>query len=78
MPYLSWVLKAAEGILAYLKTFPKGSIIVNTTYQTHFTYPIEDHPNWKDFYPGSEKEIPNDLPKWNCLCGCRPWNWHSN
>jgi hypothetical protein len=24
-------------------------------------YPVEDHPNWKDFYPDAEKEIPNDL-----------------
>jgi hypothetical protein len=40
-------LKAVKRILAYLKTC--------------FVYPGEDHPIWKDFYPDSEEEIPNDL-----------------
>ena len=55
-------LKAVKRILSYLKTFPKGRIIVDTTYPDHSIYPIEDHPNWKDFYPDAEEEIPNDLP----------------
>jgi hypothetical protein len=49
-------------ILAYLKTFPKGRIIVDTRYPNHSIYIIEDHPKWKDFYPDAEEEIPNDLP----------------
>jgi hypothetical protein len=36
---------------------------VNTTYPKHSIFLIEDHPNWKDLYPDSEEEIPNDLPK---------------
>ena len=55
-------LKAVKRILAYLKTFPKGRIIVDTTYPDHSIYPIEDHPNWKDFYRDAEEEISNDLP----------------
>ncbi len=55
-------LKAVKRILAYLKTFPKGRVIVDTTYPDHSIYPVEDHPNWKDFYPDAEEEIPNDLP----------------
>jgi hypothetical protein len=55
-------LKAVKRILAYLKTFPKGRLIVDTTYPDHSIYPVEDHPNWKDFYPDAEEEIPNDLP----------------
>jgi hypothetical protein len=47
-------LKDAKRILAYLKTFPKGRIIVDTTYPNNFTYHIEDNPNWKDFYPDTE------------------------
>jgi hypothetical protein len=55
-------LKAVKRILAYLKTFSKGRLIVDTTYPDHSIYPVEDHPNWKDFYPDAEEEIPNDLP----------------
>jgi hypothetical protein len=56
-------LKAAKRILAYLKTFPKGRIIVDTTYTNHSSYRIEDHPNWKGFYLDDKEEITNDLPK---------------
>jgi hypothetical protein len=56
-------LKVAKRILAHLKIFLKGRIIVDKAYPNHFTYPSEDHPNWKDFYPDAEEEIPNDLPK---------------
>jgi hypothetical protein len=55
-------MKAVKRILAYLKTFPKGRVIVDTTYPDHSIYPVEDHPTWKDFYPDAEEEIPNDLP----------------
>jgi hypothetical protein len=43
-------LKVTKGILAYLNTFPKGSIMVYTKSPIYYTYPIEDHPNWKDFF----------------------------
>jgi hypothetical protein len=55
-------LKAVKMILAYIKTFPKGGVIVDTTYPDHSIYPAEDHPNWRDFYPDAGEEIPNDLP----------------
>jgi hypothetical protein len=55
-------LKAVKRILAYLKTFLKGRLIVDTLYPDHSVYPVEDHPNWKDFYPDAEEEIPSDLP----------------
>jgi hypothetical protein len=28
----------------------------------HSIYPINYHPNWKDFYPEADEEVPNDLP----------------
>ena len=28
----------------------------------HSIYPIQYHPNWKDFYPEIGEEFPNDLP----------------
>jgi hypothetical protein len=44
-------LKAAKRILAYLKAFPMGWIIVDTTYPKNSNFPVEDHPNRKDFCP---------------------------
>jgi hypothetical protein len=38
-------LKAVKRILAYLKTFPEGRHIVDTTYPEYSIYPVEDHPN---------------------------------
>jgi hypothetical protein len=55
-------MKTVKRILAYLKTFPNGRVIVDTTYPGHSIYPAEDHPNWRDFYLDAEKEISYDLP----------------
>jgi hypothetical protein len=55
-------LKDVERILAYLKTFPKGNVIVNTRYPDHSIYPIEDYLNWIELYPDAEEDIPKDLP----------------
>ena len=55
-------LKAAKRILGYLKTFPKGRLLVDTSYPDHSQYPVEDHPNWSDFYPDAEEELPPDMP----------------
>jgi hypothetical protein len=57
-------MKAVKRILAYLKRFPKGRIIVNTTYPDHSIYTVEDLPNWRDFYPNVEEEIPNTPVTW--------------
>jgi hypothetical protein len=56
-------LKAAKRILAYLKTLLNVRFIVDPTYTNHSIYPTEDYPNFKEFYPDSEKEIRNQLPK---------------
>jgi hypothetical protein len=55
-------LKAVKRILSYLKTFPKGRIIIDTSYPDHYVYPVEDHSNWMQFYPDAGEEIPKDLP----------------
>jgi hypothetical protein len=51
-------MKAVKRILAYRKNLPKGRVIVDTTYPDHSIYNVEDHPNWRDFYPDAEEEIP--------------------
>jgi hypothetical protein len=38
-------LKAVKRILSYLKTFPKGRVIIDTSYSDHSVYPVEDHLN---------------------------------
>jgi hypothetical protein len=55
-------LKAVKRILSYLKTFPKGRVIIDTSYHDHSVYPVEDHSNWMEFYPDASGEIPKDPP----------------
>jgi hypothetical protein len=55
-------LKAVRRILSYLKTFPKGRVIIDTSCSDHSMYPVEDHSNWMEFYPDAGEEIPKDLP----------------
>jgi hypothetical protein len=38
-------LKAVKRILSYLKTFPKGRVVIDTSYPDHSIYPFEDHSN---------------------------------
>jgi hypothetical protein len=55
-------LKAVKRILSYLKTFPKGRVIMDTSYPDHSVHPVEDHSHWMEFYPDASEEIPKDLP----------------
>jgi hypothetical protein len=55
-------LKAIKRILSYLKTFPKGRVIIDTSYPDHSMYFVEDHSKWIKFYPDTGEEIPKDLP----------------
>jgi hypothetical protein len=55
-------LKAVKRILSYLKTFPKGRVIIDTSYPDHSMHPVENHSNWMEFYPDASEEIPKDLP----------------
>jgi hypothetical protein len=54
-------LTAVKRILSYLKTFPKGRVIIDTSYPDHSVYHVEDHSNWMEFYPDASEEIPKDL-----------------
>jgi hypothetical protein len=55
-------IKVVKTILFYLKTFPKGRVIIDTSYPDHSMYPVEDHPNSIEFYQDASEEIPEDLP----------------
>jgi hypothetical protein len=54
-------LKAVTRILSYLKTFPKGRVIIDTLYPDHSFYSVEDHLNWMELYPDASEEITKDL-----------------
>jgi hypothetical protein len=55
-------LKAVKTILSFLKTFPKGRVIIDTSYPDHSVYPVEGHSNCMEFYSDASEEIPKDLP----------------
>jgi hypothetical protein len=55
-------LKAVKRILSYLKTYPKGRVIIDDSYPDHSLCSVEDHSNWMEFYPDASEEIPKDLP----------------
>jgi hypothetical protein len=54
-------MKAVKRILSNLETFPKGRLIIDTTYPDHSIFPVEDHSNWSEFYPDAEEEISSDF-----------------
>jgi hypothetical protein len=54
-------IKSVKRILSYLKIFPKGRLIIDTSYPDHSVYSVEDHSNWTEFYPDASEEIPKDL-----------------
>jgi hypothetical protein len=55
-------LKAVKRILSYLKTFPKGGVIIDNSYPDHSMYSVEDNSSWMEFYPDAGEEILKDLP----------------
>jgi hypothetical protein len=54
-------LKALKRILSYLKTFPKGRVIIDTSYPDHSMYSVEDYSKWIGFFSDASEEIPKDL-----------------
>jgi hypothetical protein len=51
-------IKAVKRILSYLKTFPKGRVIVEVTFANHSVFHIEDY-----YLGGFYKEFEEDIPK---------------
>ncbi len=49
--------KALFHVLGYVKTFPKGRIIFDTSYPPLVT-PDKDEPVWTELYPDAEEELP--------------------
>ena len=53
-------MKVAKRILAYLKCFPKGRLIFDTSYPDHSGYKYETQ-DWSVLYPDAEEELPYDM-----------------
>jgi hypothetical protein len=56
MPHLAY----SHMQVGYIHSTIRRSVVIKGK---HFVYPVEDHPNWKDFYTDDEEEIPNGLPR---------------
>ena len=56
-------VNAAIRLLRYLKHFPKGKIVFDTSFPSTEGLEWEEHPNWKDVYPDAEEELPYDMPE---------------
>jgi hypothetical protein len=54
--------KAVKRFLSTVKTFPKGRVIIDTSYLDHSMYPVDYHSNLIEFYPYSGEEILKNLP----------------
>ena len=54
-------LKAAIRVLCYLKTFPKGRLLFDTSFPATISESGGDY-NWDQFYPDACEEVPPDLP----------------
>jgi hypothetical protein len=50
---------AAKRVLGYLKAYPKGRILFDTSYPNHSEHKVETQ-DWSVIYPDAEEEIPYD------------------
>ena len=55
-------MKAAIKVLSYLKTFPKGRILFDTSYPQHHSIDTDDA-DWIEWYPDAEEELPANMPE---------------
>jgi hypothetical protein len=53
-------LKQMLRLFGYIKTHPKGQILVDANYMDWSPYQVEEH-DWGEFYPDAEEELPPDM-----------------
>jgi hypothetical protein len=49
-------LNAVNRIMSYLKTFPKGRVIIDYSYLDQSVYHVENHSNWMEFYHDADEK----------------------
>jgi hypothetical protein len=55
-------LEAMKRVFGYLKKYPKGRIVVDTSFPDHSAYKANDFDNWSEFYPDASEELPPNMP----------------
>ena len=55
-------MAAMKRVFGYLKKFPKGRIVVDSSFPDHSRYKTVDHTNWTEFYPDAEEQLPHNMP----------------
>jgi hypothetical protein len=56
-------LEAMKRVFGYLKKFPKGIIIVDSSYRDHSKFVTKEYKNWKELYPDAGEEMPDNMPE---------------
>ena len=56
-------LTAMKRVFGYLKKFPKGRIVIDSSFPDHSKYNTVDYSNWTEFYPDAEEQMPHNMPK---------------
>ena len=56
-------LKAMRRGFGYLKQYPHGKIVVNTTKPDHSSLQGQEYHNWSEFYPDATEDIQMNLHK---------------
>jgi hypothetical protein len=55
-------LEAMKRVFRYLKKFPKGKIVIDSSYRDNSKFVSKDHNGWKEFYPDASEDIPDGMP----------------
>jgi hypothetical protein len=55
-------LEAMKRVFGYLKKFPKGKIVIDSSYRDNLKFVSKDHDGWKEFYPDASEEMPDGMP----------------
>jgi hypothetical protein len=55
-------LEAMKRAFGYLKKFPKGKIVIDSSYRDNSKFISKDHDGWKEFYPDAYEQMPDGMP----------------
>jgi hypothetical protein len=56
-------LEAMKRVFGYLKKFPKGKLVVDSSYRDNSKFDSKDYDRWKEFYPDASEDLPDNMPK---------------
>ena len=53
-------LRAMTRVFGHLKTWPRGTIVIDLRHPDHSCFDVADYDNWKEFCPDAEEAIPSE------------------